>query len=113
MNSPTYAAGASASINKTLREIESIVGGAKLPKVGPKREELRKKLQAALVEASTNWYRRGIKRGHRAAYAKFSETAAVPIQISVDVTREFLPNTKVPVKIISKLSAKFLASFEA
>jgi len=103
----TYAAGASASIMKTLNEIEKIVGGKKLPPAGPKRNALRQKLQAALIKSSRTWYRKGFNRGHRESFRAHKHQALVPATLVVNVEREFLPKTQSPVKLKSRLSKSF------
>lgn len=100
----TFAAGASASIIKTLNEIEAILEGEKLTKSGPKRAELRKKLQEALIKSSRSWYRKGFNRGHKESYLAFKTDDQVPTILAVQVEREFLPNTKSSIKLKSTLS---------
>ena len=103
----TYAAGASASIMKTLKEIEKIVGGKKLPPSGPKRSALRQKLQAVLIKSSRMWYGRGFSRGHMESFRAHKHHDCVPTTIAVEVERKFIPKTKSQVKLKSKLSKSF------
>ena len=101
----TFAAGASASINKTLNEIEAILGGERLTKAGPKRCTLRKRLLAVLEAASVSWYRKGFNRGHREAHASFVGSGTVPRVLMKHVARKFLPSSpKRAVSLKSKVN---------
>lgn len=100
----TYAAGASASINKTISEIEHILRGKKLPSTGSLREQLRAELQAAIITSSRKWYRKGFNRGHKACYQAVKNGEKFPSVIEAAVEREFIPKTSSKVKLKSKLS---------
>lgn len=107
MKNAAYAAGASASINKTLDEIECILGGKKLPSAGPLREQLRAELQAAVIASSKRWYRKGFNRGHKECYRAAKSSGKVPSIVTAAVEREFVPKTGSKVKLKSTLSKSF------
>jgi hypothetical protein len=106
----SYVAGASASIIKTLKEIEAIFGGERLSPAGPKRKKLRTKLLATLIKSSKAWYRKGFKRGHMESFRHFQQKSRVPFKLVFEANREFVPNTRNTVKLKSTLSKAFRQS---
>lgn len=104
----SFVAGASASIMKTIKEIEAILEGEELDYSGPKRHALRAKLQAALIKSSRSWYKKGFKRGHMEAYRASVAKGEVPLTLSASVEREFLPNSTSAVSLKSSLSETFV-----
>lgn len=106
----TFVAGASASIMKTISEIEDILNGEKLSGGGPKRETLRAKLQAALIKSSRSWYRKGFNRGHKECYRALKENKHFPATLQVNVEREFIPNSLSTVVLKSTLTKKFMST---
>ena len=101
-----FAAGASASINKTISEIEAIVGGKNLGHGSPKRAQLRAKLKNAVMRSSKSWYKKGFMRGHRESYHAHKLSGRVPRTLSVQVEREFIPNSPSIVSLKSKIRSK-------
>lgn len=97
----TFKSGASASINKTISDIEAILDGENLKFAGPKRKELRSQLMDALINASKKWYKKGFNRGHIESYREFLTSKTVPRVLEVNVQREFLPNSKKEVMLKS------------
>lgn len=84
-----FAAGASAALNKSIKEIERILKGARLPLDRPLREKFRDTIRDALQKASLNWYKIGFKRGHKTSFEKFRELGSVPQAISKRVKVRF------------------------
>ena len=99
----TYAEGASASIMKTIAEIEDILEGQSLKYGGPKRQILRDKLSAALIKSSKLWYKKGFNRGHRESSEAYKESTKFPTTITAEVQREFIPNSPKRVSLKSTL----------
>ncbi|BCS53456.1 hypothetical protein [Geobacter sp. SVR] len=104
----SFVAGASASIMKTIKEIEAILEGEDLDYSGPKRHALHEKLQDALIKSSRTWYKKGFKRGHMEAYRASVAKGEVPLTLSANVEREFLPNYTSAVPLKSNLSESFV-----
>lgn len=98
-----FAAGASASINKTIAEIEHIVSGEPLGYDGPKRKELRTRIQDVLKRLSELWYKKGFNRGHKESYRAYREKGRVPRKLLFKAKREFIPNTPKDIKLKSKI----------
>ena len=96
-----YAKGASASIMKTLREIEYILRGEKLDPAGSKRTKLRKRLKKVLIRSSELWYRKGFNRGHKESFRIWKETGQVPTKLEKQIEREFIPGTNKTVDLYS------------
>ena len=105
--SKEFAAGASASIARTVEDIEKILTGEKLKISNPKREALRKKIKAALIKSSRSWYKKGFNRGHKEAFRAYKAHKRVPETLEVEVEREFVPNTKRRVLLKSTLTKAF------
>jgi hypothetical protein len=101
------AAGASAAIAQTVKDIEKILSGENLKISNPKREALRKKIQAALIKSSRAWYKKGFNRGHKEAFRAHKTHKRVPEMLEVEVEREFVPNTKRRVSLKSTLTKVF------
>lgn len=87
-------AGASASINKTLSEIEAILDGEDLEPSGELRTKLREKLLNSLEEVGQHWYKRGFNRGHREAYAAAALTGKVPRKLKACKARSFTASSQ-------------------
>jgi hypothetical protein len=84
------AAAASASINKTLKEVEAILNGADLGPAGELRSKLRDTLVKSFERVGRKWYRRGFNRGHREAYQAFSESRRVPDVLEAEKNRKIV-----------------------
>ncbi len=105
-----YAKGASASIMKTLGEIEAIWNGEKLLPAGPKRKKLRAKLKRVLIRSSKVWYKKGFNRGHRESFREWKQIGRVPDVLKAQVERTFIPGTSNTVYLQSTLSSSFRKS---
>lgn len=92
--------GASASLNKTISEIEALLAGETIGKSGKLRKKLRDKLNEMLEDIAVDWLRHGFKGGHVVAARDFAESQAFPRDIEVTVTRQF------PLRKVSKKSKK-------
>jgi hypothetical protein len=107
----SFVAGASAAIMKTMKEIESILEGEHLLVAGPKRTALREKLQSSLIRSSKTWYRKGFSRGHKESFRESKLHRRVPSTLTTEVARQFLPGSKVEVRLQSTLSKSFRNRF--
>jgi hypothetical protein len=103
----SYAQGASASIMKTLGEIEAICNGEKLLPTGPKRKKLRARLKRVLIKSSKVWYKKGFNRGHRESFREWKQIGRVPNVLKAQVERTFIPGTSNTVYLQSTLSSAF------
>lgn len=98
------AAAASASINKTLKEIDAILEGEKLSKAGKLRSKLRKTLIEALEDVGKTWYRRGFNRGHIEAFSAATSTGKIPKELKLEKKRKIIEaGSKVTIKLRSKI----------
>nr|WP_315215105.1 hypothetical protein [uncultured Duganella sp.] len=98
--SKEFMRGASASLNKTIREFEAMLAGGKIGKSGKLRKKLRDKLNEMLEEVAMDWLKHGLKGGHAVAARDFIESQTFPRDIEVTVTRQF------PLRKVSKKSKK-------
>ncbi len=87
--SEIYKEAASASIQKTLKDIEAILEGYHLPSEGVKREQLRDKLRNELINLSIDWLEYGFKGGHIVAAKEFIKNGYFPDTISRKISRQF------------------------
>lgn len=106
----SFVAGASASIMKTISEIEAILDGAELGYGGPKRNALRAKFQAAFIKSSKSWYKKGFNRGHKESYRAFAQTKRIPATLTANVERVFIPNATKKIALKSALTEKFMSA---
>lgn len=83
------AAASTASINKTLNDIDAILDGTNLPKEGAKREELRERLRSALEEVAKVWIQDGFKGGHIFAIRSLLESGRIQQSISKTIRRKY------------------------
>ena len=90
-DSESYAAGASASLKKTLQDIDEMVRGGHLEKEGSIREEVRKRIVGWVFHTSERWYKIGFKRGARTADDRLKAKGAIPRYISKNMRVRFLP----------------------
>ncbi|MYM37468.1 hypothetical protein GTP38_24385 [Duganella sp. FT94W] len=109
--SKEFMRGASASINRTMSEIEAVLADEKIEKSGKLRKKLREKLKEMLEEVAMDWVEHGFKGGHVVAARDFAESQSFPRYIEVTVTRQF-PLRKVGKKskelvLKSKLPKKY------
>lgn len=103
----SYVKGASASINKTISDIERLMQGESLGKTGKMRKKLRAKLQKALEDNALDWLQHGFVGGHKVAAMRFLEDEKFPRKIAIEVERKFpvrsASKKKVSIKLRSKL----------
>lgn len=103
----SYMKGASASINKTISEIEQLMTGESMGKAGKMRKELREKLRKALKDNALDWFQHGFVGGHKVAAMRFLENEKFPRKIAIEVERNFpvrlTSKKKVSIKLRSKL----------
>lgn len=112
-----YVEGASASINKTIDDIERLLQGHELPKEGKLRQKLREQLTAALELIAQEWLEHGFNSGHIVSAKRFAETGVFPKSISANIMRQFpvraVGNKMVEIPLESKLPKKIAASLNA
>lgn len=96
--SKEFMRGASASLNKTISEIEAMLADEKVEKGGKLRKKLREKLKEMLEDNAMDWLQHGFKGGHAVAARDFAESQTFPRDIEVTVTRQF------PLRKVSKKS---------
>lgn len=102
----SFIAGASRSINLTLKDIDHILDGIDIP--GPRRAKLREELRGKLLESfekvGQQWYRKGFNRGHRESYKASQDTGEVPAKLTVTKTRKLTPSSaKKTIRLTSKI----------
>jgi hypothetical protein len=96
-----YAAGASASLNKTTTVIMKFLKdeGERPPR------RLRAFLHEKLGDLAEMWYRKGFNRGHKESYRQCEE-GRVPRVLRFDATREFFTDDERTVHLKSTLKRK-------
>lgn len=85
-----FAAGASASLQKSIKDIEAIISGSKTSFGAPLRNRFRRKLYNALRDASMRWYRIGFRRGHNTCYKMFRKTGRIGRRVSKRTRATFI-----------------------
>ena len=100
--SKEFMRGASASLNKSISEIEDLLAGETIGKSGKLRKKLREKLNEMLEDIAMDWLRHEFKGGHVVAARDFAESQTFPRNIDVTVTRQF------PLRKVSKKSKKLI-----
>ncbi len=111
--SEIYKEAASASIQKTLKDIEAILEGYHLPSEGVKREQLRDKLRNELINLSIDWLEHGFKGGHKVAAKEFIKNGYFPNTISRKISRQFpvrKKGEKLEIELQSNLPNKILVN---
>ena len=108
-----YIRGASASIQKTINELEQMLEGTKLPKAGKLRKDLRVQVEALLGKVAMEWLKDGFRGGHTIAARRFAETGQFPHSIDAKAKRPF-PIQSAGVNVVelsvkSQLSKKSVA----
>lgn len=103
--------GASASLNKTISEIDLILDGENFIVEGELREKLRAKLLGAMTEVAMDWLKHGFAGGHIVAAKRFAKDRSFPNRIDIEVKRNFPirgvgPNTET-ISLSSKLKKKY------
>jgi hypothetical protein len=80
----SYMAGASASLNKSIKDIENLsrLSTSGKSHSGPLRQRFREKLLKELLDVGFGWYRIGFKRGHKTSRDIFKKKGVVPKKIS-------------------------------
>jgi hypothetical protein len=81
------AAASTASIHKTLNDIDAILDGIELVRESPKREELRCRIRQALSDVAARWLQDGFKGGHAVAIQSVLDNQRLPISLSRSITR--------------------------
>ncbi len=96
-----FAAGASASLNKTITTIERFLEdeGDRPPR------GLRAYMRDRLGDLAVKWYRRGFQRGHMET-DKQNTNGKLPRTLTYDATREFFTGDKRTVHLKSTLKKK-------
>ena len=102
-HSQEYIQGASASINKTIKDIEQLLQGAPLNQDGKMRARLRSILERSLIIQGRRWYKKGVNRGHKLAASSFSQNGIIPQKLKGTVKRKLLPGSCVKIKYKSVL----------
>jgi hypothetical protein len=96
-----FAAGASASLNKTITAMERFLEDEQdRPTHG-----LRDYLFARLGDLAAKWYRHGFNRGHKESKRQ-SRNGRIPRTLRYDATREFFIGAKKTVHLKSTLKRK-------
>ena len=93
-----FAAGASASLNKTITAMQDFLED----KQGRPSRGLRDYLFAQLGDLAVTWYRRGFKRGHRESH-KRSRNGRTPRILTYEATREFFTGDERTIHLKSTL----------
>ncbi len=89
MSRADFAAGASASLKKTIDEVMAFLG-----QQGPQPpDNLRDFLHERLNDLAIKWYRKGFNRGHRESHHQAARGKA-PKSLSYDATRMFFKGGK-------------------
>jgi len=96
-----FAAGASASLNKTIAAMESFLEH----KGDRPARGLRDYLLAQLGDLAVKWYRHGFSRGHRES-DKQKRSGRIPRILRYDATREFFTDDERTVHLKSTLKKK-------
>jgi hypothetical protein len=101
------AAASTSSINKTLKDIDAILDGVRLPAGSGKREELRARIREALAETAVKWLREGFRGGHTTTARVTLDTGQIPLTLSRTIALQ-LHTSDEPTKITvrSELSAE-------
>ena len=84
-----YIKGASASINKTINDIENLLQGHELTEGGKLREKLREQLTSALESIAQEWLEHGFNGGHIVSAKRYARTGTFPKSISINIKRKF------------------------
>ena len=96
-----FAAGASASLNKTITAMETFLED----KGDRPARGLRDYLSAQLGDLAVKWYRHGFSRGHKESN-KRSSGGRIPRVLRYDATREFFTDDERTVHLKSTLKKK-------
>lgn len=96
-----FAAGASASLNKSITALMDFLHeNGKRPS-----GRLRPALEKLLAQLAKKWYRKGFNRGHRES-AEQTKGTRVPTMLHFDATREFFTDNRSSVRLKSRLKRK-------
>jgi hypothetical protein len=90
----SFAAGASASLNKSLKDIDRILEGLPLATDRPLREEFRSTIRHSLVKAQKRFYKIGFKRGVFTAHELFKKSKNIPFPIKKKIKVSFLASNR-------------------
>jgi len=97
-----FASGASASINKTIREVVGVRLGHVGP-TGPLRSKLHGKLLREYDRLAEIWFRIGFRRGHKEARREFGRKGVVPKILHAKTTMKFSRGASKAVRLVSVL----------
>ena len=87
--SDEFMRGASASLIKTMNEIDLILDGENLAEEGKLRQKLRDKLLVAMTDVTVDWLRHGFVGGHTIAARQYAKAGTFPVKIQIEVERNF------------------------
>jgi len=90
----SFAARASASLNKSLKDIDRILEGLPLAKDKPLREEFRFTIRHALINAQKRFYKIGFKRGVFTSLDLFKKRKNIPFRIKKKMKVSFLGSNR-------------------
>ncbi len=105
-NNNPFAAGASASLNRTISEISRLLKGKKMSVAGPLRTKMRASILRAITTNAERWYKRGFNRGHIESYVQFRINEEVPRKLTKSIIRELPPNNEQKIKLKSTIGPK-------
>jgi hypothetical protein len=99
----SYIAGASASLNRSIADVDRLASVSdRSPRAGKLREKFRKRIRAELLEVAFDWYLIGFKRGHKTCRRLFTKTGKIPKKISRK-TRGTIRGQEFRIKLHSEL----------
>ena len=96
-------AGASASLNKTIKEIVEYLGKDDERSKG---EKLRSVLHRKIGDLAEKWYRRGFKRGHIESRNHFEASDTVPTKLEFECRRKLSPSQERDIVLKSEIKSK-------
>lgn len=96
-----FAAGASASLNKTITAVmEFLDDEGRRPS-----KQFRAFLHKKLADSNEKWFRRGFNRGHKESLARFLSGGKVPSKLTYEGIRTLFVGHKRKVKLKSRIAA--------
>lgn len=97
-----YASGASASLNKTIKEIVAVRLG-KIGASGPLRAALHTELLREFDRVAAIWFKLGFKRAHSEARKEFQRKGRVPKILHAQAKMKFTRGARKSIRLISVL----------
>lgn len=98
-NNRDFAAGASASLNRTITAIMKFL---KDDRNRPPKK-LRDFLNRKIADSNERWFRKGFNRGHRESYDRFDKSGKVPKVVRFQCTRELFTDKNRSLKLKSTI----------